>query len=195
MRVRARPITHTARAGAPCHAVSRNTLPRLHAARALAVAQTQSALSRSAPHTHAIACTHKPRTEELSAVSRNALPRLHAARALAVAQTQPALARSAPHTHAIACTHKPRTEELSIRVQATHRPGAVPMPPARKVSLSTAKDSNKGSSAGASSSCSQRTPQSFGSLKQSVGATWRWTTSLPTVRIPLSKLHQEALGR
>jgi hypothetical protein len=48
---------------------------------------------------------------------------------------------------------------------------------------------------GASSSCSQRAPQSFGSLTQSVGATWRWTTSLPTVHIPLSKLHQEALGR
>jgi hypothetical protein len=42
--------------------------------------------------------------------------------------------------------------ELSIRVQTTHRPGAVPMPPARKGSSSTAQDRNKGSSAGASSS-------------------------------------------
>jgi hypothetical protein len=35
----------------------------------------------------------------------------------------------------------------------------------------------------------------IGLLKQSVGATWRWTTSLQTVHVALSKLHQEALGR
>jgi hypothetical protein len=84
----------------------------------------------------------------------------------ALAHTQPALARSAPHTHASACTHKPRTEQLSIRVQATHRPGSVPMPPLRKVSSATAKDSNKGSSAGASSSRSQRASQSFRASSQ-----------------------------
>ena len=57
MRVRARPITHTARAGAPCHAVSRNALPRLNAACALAVAQTQPALARSA-HTRMPSYAH-----------------------------------------------------------------------------------------------------------------------------------------
>jgi hypothetical protein len=87
----------------------------------------------------------------------------------ALAHTQPALARSAPHTHASACTHKPRTEQLSIRVQATHRPGSVPMPPLRKVSSATVKDSNKGSSAGASSSRSQRASQSFRAYIQKSG--------------------------
>ena len=57
-------------------------------------------------------------------------------------------ALSAPHTHVSACTHKSRTEQLSIRVQATHRPGAVLMPTKGKVSSVTAKDSNKRSSSG-----------------------------------------------
>ena len=58
MQVPSRPRTRTVRARRPCCAVPRNALPRLHAG--------APALAQSAPHTYASACTHKPRTEQLS---------------------------------------------------------------------------------------------------------------------------------
>ena len=98
-----------------------------------------------------------------------ALPRLHAV-SLTPSHTHSPRSRGLPHARmpayasalgALAHIGKPRTEQLSIRVQATHRPGALPMPTKGKVSSATTKDSTKRSSAGASSSGSQRAAQSF----------------------------------
>ena len=85
-----------------------------------------------------------------------ALPRLHAG-SLTPSHTHSQRSRGLPHARmpayasalgALAHIGKPRTEQLSIRVQATHRPGAVLMPTKGKVSSVTAKDSNKRSSSG-----------------------------------------------
>ena len=110
-----------------CRAASRNALPRLHTGD-LASSHTHS------PRSRALSCGLAQRTAPDPGCMR-----------------VPPRSRGLGCVHASACTHQPRTEQLSIRVQATHRPGVVPMPPGlRKVSSSTAKDSNKGSSAGAS---------------------------------------------